>query len=174
MTGKDAAKAFKNEAGGHRWQRVPPTERKGRVHTSTVTVSVLPELTQSELRLNERDLHFKATRGSGPGGQHRNKTASAIQLMHIPTGISVRVESEKSQHRNKEAARSLLRARLQEAENNKKDRAVNSRRKAQVGSGQRADKRRTVRLQANQVVDHVTGKRTSARKYLRGSVPSQW
>lgn len=174
VSGRDATKAFHNEAGGHRFQRVPPTERQGRVHSSTVTVAVMPEPTATEVKLLERDLTFKATRGSGPGGQHRNKTASAIQLTHKPTGIMVRAESEKSQHRNKEVARALLRARLASGLATEKKAGRDKKRRQQVGTAERSDKRRTVALQRGQVVDHRTKKKVSAKKYLRGEVEALW
>jgi peptide chain release factor 1 len=103
---------FAHESGGHRWQRVPPTEKRGRVHTSTVTVVVLEEPTSSELTIDPRDLEEKFTRGSGAGGQHRNKTDSAVQLRHKPTGVAVRAENGRSQAANRETALRLLRARL--------------------------------------------------------------
>lgn len=134
----------------------------------------MPEPTQAEVQLNDRDLVIKATRGSGPGGQHRNKTASAIQLTHTPTGIMVRAESEKSQHRNREAAKTILRLRLSELAREKKTQGRNKRRRGQVGTAMRSDKRRTVALQRSQVTDHTTKKRTSAKKYLRGHVEELW
>ena len=173
-TGKDAERAFKNEAGGHRWQRVPPTEKKGRVHTSTVTVAVLREPSETEVRLDPRDLTIKTCRGSGAGGQHRNTTASAVQVNHRPSGIQVRVESERSQHQNKASALTILRARLGALEAERAQGARSARRRSQLGSGMRGDKRRTVALQRGQVTDHVTGKKTSAKKYLRGAVDALW
>lgn len=169
-SGKNATKAFSNEAGGHRWQRVPPTEKRGRVHTSTVTVAVLSEPSATEVRLNERDLEWKACRGSGAGGQHRNTTDSAVQLTHLPTGIMVRCESERSQHQNKELARGLLRARLRESKQEGRKRKRNRKRRDQIGCGARGDKRRTIALQRGQVTDHVTGKSMRAKDYLRGKL----
>ena len=149
---------------------MPPTEKHGRVHTSTVTVAVLPVPSDTALVVPDRDLEWKTTRGSGAGGQHRNTTDSAVQLTHLPSGLSVRCESERSQHQNKRAAlghlRSLLHARARDA----REANHNASRRSQIGSGQRGDKRRTVRLQADQVVDHVTGRRIRARAYLRGEI----
>lgn len=173
VTGKDAARAFRHEAGGHRWQRVPPNEKRGRVHTSTVTVAVLTEPTQAEVRLNDRDLTIKTTRSGGPGGQHANKTDSAVIITHKPSGITVRVET-KSQHRNKELALGILRARLKSAEAGRLSKTRNAKRKGQIGGGARGDKIRTIALQRGQVTDHQTGKRTSAKKYLRGAVDDLW
>lgn len=173
-TGRDAARAFAHEAGGHRWQRVPANDKRGRVQTSTVTVAVLREPTKAEVRLNDGDLEWKTCRGSGAGGQHRNTTDSAVQLKHVPTGISVRVESERSQHANKESALGVLRARILALEQDRVVGARNSRRKGQVGSGMRGDKRRTIRVQADQVVDHRTNKRMKAKLYLRGQIEDLW
>jgi len=135
-----------------------------------VTVAVLREPTQAEIHLDDRDLDFKTCRGSGAGGQHRNTTDSAVQLTHKPSGLQVRVESERSQHQNKEAALQLLRAKLLEIAEGQQAGKVNSRRKAQVGSGMRGDKVRTVAMQRDQITDHRTGKTTSAKRYLRGFV----
>jgi peptide chain release factor 1 len=137
-------------------------------------VAVLREPTSAEVRLDDRDLEFKACRGSGAGGQHRNTTDSAVQVTHKPTGIQVRVESERSQHQNKELAKALLRARLLEAEHHRLSTTRNGKRKSQVGSGMRGDKRRTVALQRDQVTDHITGKQVSAKQYLRGQVEDLW
>src|SRR5262245_27706860 len=102
--GFNASGVFANESGGHRWQRIPPTERHGRVHTSTVTVAVLPEPAPQEVTLNDKDLEFGTTRGSGPGGQNRNKVETVVVLKHKPSGIVVRCETERSQQRNRELA----------------------------------------------------------------------
>jgi len=162
-----------NEAGGHRWQRVPKNDKRGRVHTSTVTVAVLREPSATEVRIDARDLDIKTTRSGGPGGQHANKTDTAVVVKHKPTGIVVRVET-KSQHRNKELALGILRARLQEREHLRLSADQNSKRKRQVGSGMRGDKRRTIAIQRGKVTDHKTGKRVKAQKYLRGHVDSLW
>lgn len=159
---------FQDEAGGHRWQRVPPNEKRGRVHTSTVTVAVLAEPTDVQIRLDERDLEFRTCRASGAGGQKVNKTDSAVQLTHKPTGLMVRVETERSQHQNRATALALLRARLWEAERTRKANEREANRKAQVGSGMRGDKRRTIRAQDGQVNDHPTGRRWNLKEYLRG------
>lgn len=170
VQGKGALKDFKNEAGGHRFQRVSPTERKGRVHTSTITVAVLPEVSEIELKINPEDLEFKATRGSGAGGQHRNVTDSAVIVTHLPSNIKVRCESERSQHQNKEIALDILRAKLQSIATEKATTSYNSERKTQVGSGQRGDKVRTIRLQDDLVVDHQTDKKMSAKLYMKGHI----
>lgn len=170
VAGDTAATDFANEPGGHRFQRVPPTEKRGRVHTSTVTVAVLPLLATNDVHLDDRDLEWKATRGSGPGGQHRNKTDSCVQMKHVPTGLTVRVETERSQHQNLATARAVLAARLVDAAASSATDARNSARRQQVGSGMRGDKVRTIALQRDQVTDHRTGRRMSAAKYLRGDL----
>lgn len=172
--GADAARAFAHEAGGHRYQRVPPTEKRGRVHTSTVTVATLPEPSEAEVRLDPRDLEFRACRGSGAGGQHRNVTASAVQVVHKPTGTTVRVESERSQHQNKATALALLRARIAEQRQAEIDGRRSAKRARQVGSGMRGDKALTVAMQRDSVVHHGTGRRTTWKRYAAGHVEDLW
>jgi peptide chain release factor 1 len=138
-----------------------------------VTVAVLREPKAAEVRLNDRDLEIRKTKSGGPGGQHANKTESAVVVTHKPTGICVRVET-KSQHRNKELALGILRARLLALKQGRRAKSRNDKRRSQVGSGMRADKVRTIALQRGQVTDHRTGKRISARKYLRGEVEGLW
>ena len=169
-----STRAFRNEAGGHRFQRVPPNEKRGRVHTSTITVAILSIPTEREIVLREQDLEEFTCRGSGPGGQHRNMTDSAVTIRHIPTGISVRCENERSQLKNREQARSVLRARIAEGI---REREANKRaadRKRQVGVGARGDKRRTIALQRDQVTDHVTGKTMRTKEYFRGEIDNLW
>lgn len=168
VTGREAEALFKNEPGGHRWQRVPPTERSGRVHTSTITVAVLPEPTKAQVHLKDSDLEWKTCRGSGAGGQHRNVTDSAVLLKHKPSGLVVRCESERSQFQNKASARAVLASRLWAAELQKISGGRAADRKTQVGSGMRGDKRRTVRSKDGQVNDHVTGRYWDYKKYIRG------
>jgi len=170
VLGKGALKRFKNESGGLRWQRIPPTEKKGRVHTSTITVAVLREVEPSEVDINEKDLDWKACRGSGAGGQHRNVTDSAVQLTHKPTGIQIRCEAGRSQSQNKEQALQILGAKLKQAEEERAIKKVNSSRRSQVGSGMRGDKTRTIRLQDDTVTDHTTNKKMSAKKYMKGQI----
>lgn len=162
------AEVFAGEAGGHRWQRIPPNEKRGRVHTSTVTVAVMEEPTEVQVRIEERDLEWTACRGSGAGGQARNKTSNAVQLRHIPTGTMVRCESERSQHQNRRTALALLRARLWGERRGASETARAENRRQQVGSGMRGDKRRTIRAQDGQVTDHVTGRTWRYKDYVRG------
>lgn len=173
-SGKDAAQLFRHESGGHRWQRTPPTEKRGRVHTSTITIAVLPEAVSAQFTLNFDDLEIRTCRGSGAGGQHRNRTESAVQITHLPTKLQVRCESERSQHQNKETALQLLKSKLQERASTSVAGARAADRKEQVGSGQRGDKVRTIAVQRDSVVDHTTGKSISYQKYRRGHLEDLW
>ena len=139
------------------------------MQTSTVTVAVLAEPTDVQVRLDDRDLEYRTCRASGAGGQKVNKTDRAVQLTHRPTGLMVRVETERSQHQNRATALALLRARLWQAEREARDAARASDRRTQVGSGMRGDKRRTIAVQRGTVVDHVNGRSWNLRDYLRGS-----
>jgi peptide chain release factor 1 len=168
VCGQGTARWLGGEAGGHRWQRVPPNEKRGRVHTSTITVVVLPEPTELEVRLDPRELAWSTCRASGNGGQHLQRTESAVQVKHLPTGLMVRCESERSQHQNRASALAVLRARLLERQRAEVDAERVAARRTQAGSGQRGDKRRTVRCQDGVVTDHVTGQRWELRDYLRG------
>lgn len=169
MTGELAERAFRHESGGHRWQRVPPNEKRGRVHTSTVTVAVLPEPTATQLVIAPGDLDWAFSRGSGAGGQNRNKTDSAVDLTHRPTGVVVHCESERSQQQNKANALAMLRARLWEAQTEAEHDARSAARRSQLGSGERGDKRWTVRTQDDVVTHHASGQRFRLREYLDGN-----
>ena len=169
-SGEGAYVTFKDEPGGHRWQHVPKTEKRGRVQTSTVTVAVMQEPTEVQLRIRPEDIEMSTIRGSGAGGQKRNKTESCVVLKHVPSGLMVRAETERSQSQNRSLAMGLLRARLWEAEQERLRSARAADRKAQVGVGSRGDKRRTIAVQRDDVVDHVTGRRWRLRDYLSG----QW
>ena len=132
-------------------------------------MAVLPEPTDVQVRLDERDLDYRTCRASGAGGQKVNKTDSAVQLTHKPTGLMVRVETERSQHQNRATALALLRARLWQTQRDAQVAARADDRRGQVGSGMRGDKRRTIAVQRGTVVDHVTGRSWSLRDYLRGA-----
>jgi len=166
--GRDAQAAFAQESGGHRWQRVPPNEKRGRVHTSTVTVAVLPEATEAQVRLDPRDVDIRTCRGSGAGGQHRNKTETAVQATHLPTGLTVRVENERSQHQNRDEAMRLLRTRLLQRQREAVTQTRNHDRKVQVGTGMRGDKIRTIAVQRDQVTDHRSDRQITVKAFLRG------
>jgi peptide chain release factor 1 len=169
VTGKGARELFAGEAGGHRFQRIPPTEKRGRVQSSTITVAVLDELAEPELVIRDEDLEWSMCRASGKGGQHLQKTDSAVQLVHVPTGLSVRIEGERSQYYNKRAALATLRERLLAANRSAAASARATERRDQVGSGMRGDKRRTIRVQDDTVTDHVSGRTWRFRDYVRGA-----
>lgn len=168
VSGRGAAALFAGEPGGHRWQRTPPNEKRGRVHTSTVTVAVLATPPRVDLAIRPEDVDIETMRGSGAGGQHRNKTDSAVRARHRPTGIEVRCESERSQHRNRELALQVLAARVVNRELTATDDARSADRRRQIGSGMRGDKRRTIRVQDDQVNDHVDGRTWRYKAYSRG------
>jgi len=171
LRGEGAAKLAETEPGGHRWQRIPPTEKRGRVHTSTVTVAVLPEPKRVEATLNMAEIRIDTYRGSGAGGQHRNKTDSAVRATHLPTGLVACSESERSQRVNKEQALAALAARLAQARAEAARGARAAQRREQVGSGMRSDKIRTIRLQDDTLTCHHSGKKYSVKAYLKGELP---
>lgn len=168
VAGRGAIALFAGETGGHRWQRVPPTEKRGRVQTSTITVAVLEEPKHLDLTIRPEDVDIETMRGSGAGGQHRNKTDSAVRARHRPTGIEVRCESERSQHLNRELAMRVLAARVAELTRTKARGERDEDRRRQLGSGMRGDKRRTIRTQDDQVNDHVDGRTWRFKAYARG------
>lgn len=169
--GEAAAAFFSNEAGIHRFERVPPNEKRGRVHSSLVSVVILPLPKKTEINLKDSDLDRSVTRGSGAGGQHRNKVETAVVLKHIPTGITVRSECHRSQYRNEQEARAILCARLLEQEKVEASDRRDAKRRKQIGVGNsRSSKRRTYRFQDDRVKDHVTGKSASLKFVLKGQL----
>lgn len=157
VEGDGAYSRFKFESGVHRVQRVPETESQGRIHTSTVTVAVLPEAQEVEVEINPADLQIDTFRSSGAGGQHINKTESAIRITHIPTGTVVECQDERSQYKNKDKAMRILRSKILEAEQEKQHSEIAGERKSQVGTGDRSERIRTYNYPQGRVSDHRIG-----------------
>lgn len=169
VVGRGAWDLFQRESGGHRWQRVPPTERRGRTQTSTFTVAVFMEQSgQSTFDLSQ--VHFQTTKGSGPGGQHRNKTESAVRATHVPTGIVVFCQSQRSQHANKAEAIQILRQRVLATAKATSNESVREDRLQQIGSGQRGDKIRTIQVQNNRVTNHLNNRKMNLKAYRKGEI----
>ena len=157
ITGKGAYSRLKFESGVHRVQRVPDTEASGRIHTSTATVAVLPVVEDVEIEINPSDIKMEVFRSSGAGGQHINKTSSAVRLIHEPTGIVVECQTERSQFQNKDNAMRMLKTKLYDMEKQKQDSEVRNARKSQVGSGDRSEKIRTYNYPQGRITDHRIG-----------------
>ena len=154
ISGKDVYSQLKFEAGAHRVQRVPDTETQGRIHTSACTIAILPEVDEVEFDINPADLRVDTYRASGAGGQHVNKTESAIRITHIPTGVVVECQDERSQHKNRARAMSLLQSRILSAEQDKQSKEIAASRKLQVGSGDRSERIRTYNFPQGRLTDH--------------------
>ncbi len=171
ISGEGAYTRFKFESGVHRVQRVPETESQGRIHTSTATVAVLPEAEEVEVEINQADLIIETQKSSGAGGQHVNKTESAIRLIHKPTGIVIECQDERSQHKNKDKAMKLLRAKLYDIKRTEQADKIAADRKSQVGTGDRSERIRTYNYPQGRVSDHRIGLTLySLESFLNGSI----
>jgi peptide chain release factor 1 len=168
ITGVDAWRMLRFESGGHRVQRVPETEAQGRIHTSAATVAVLPEPEEVELEIRPEDIEMEATRSSGPGGQHVNKTSSAVRLTHLPTGLVVFCQDERSQLRNRQKALRLLRSRLFERMQRDAHAKRASARRTLIGSGDRSDRIRTYNFPQNRCTDHRLGENFPLEEVIAG------
>lgn len=157
ITGKGAYSRLKFESGVHRVQRVPDTEASGRIHTSTASVSILPEVGDVEININPADVKMEVFRASGAGGQHVNKTSSAVRLIHIPTGMVVECQSERSQFQNRDYAMKLLQSKLYEKEKAERDQEIDSARRSQIGNADRSEKIRTYNYPQGRITDHRIG-----------------
>ncbi len=173
VEGDGAYSRLKFESGVHRVQRVPETETSGRIHTSTVTVAVLPEAEEIEVEINSADLKIETIKSSGAGGQHVNKTESAIRLLHKPTGIVIECQDERSQLKNREKAMKLLRTKLYDMKQTAQDEAIASARRSQVGTGDRSERIRTYNYPQGRVTDHRIGVTLySFEQFLNGDIGS--
>jgi len=170
VRGKDVFGQLKFESGVHRVQRVPATESSGRIHTSTATVAVLPEVRDVEVSINPADIRIDTYRASGHGGQHVNKTESAIRITHFPSGVVVTCQDESSQHKNRDKAMAVLKSRLYEAQLQQQEEDIASHRRAQVGSGERSEKIRTYNFPQNRATDHrISGRNFNLESLLDGN-----
>lgn len=158
ITGREAYNNLKYESGVHRVQRVPVTESSGRIHTSTATVAVLPEVTRTQVAINPSEVEFEAFRSGGAGGQNVNKVSTAVRLKHLPSGIIVTAQTERSQLQNRENALSLLRSKLWEQQQQQKVGKLDEQRALQIGTGERSEKIRTYNFPQNRITDHRIGK----------------
>ncbi|QYY35697.1 peptide chain release factor 1 [Ruficoccus sp. ZRK36] len=170
ITGEDVYKVLKYESGVHRVQRVPATEASGRIHTSTATVAVLPEAEEVDIEIKPEDLEITTTRASGAGGQHVNTTDSAVQMTHKPTGVTVYCADERSQHKNRAKALTVMRSRLLEAKQREEQEKYAADRRSQVGTGDRSERIRTYNFPQNRLTDHRIGLSLSLPPVMEGAL----
>lgn len=170
VSGHGAMSRFAPESGGHRWQRVPPNDRSGRVQSSTVTVAVMPVPRGVAVLVRLSDCEIQTCRGSGPGGQKRNKTETAVQIRHKPSGLMVRCDQERSQQQNKQTAIAILAARLSQSAGSAAKSQERDMRRMQVGSGERSDKVRTIQVKNGVVFSSKTDRRMRLDDYLKGNI----
>lgn len=159
VVGEGVYESLKNESGVHRVQRVPKTEKSGRIHTSTASVAVLPEVEEKEVKINPNDLEITFSRAGGPGGQNVNKVETAVRILHKPTGLVVSSREERSQHANRERAMAILRAKLYDIQKQQAVGNITQIRREQIGSAERAEKIRTYNFPDNRITDHRIGKK---------------
>lgn len=173
ISGSGVYDSLKNESGVHRVQRVPETEKSGRTHTSTVSVAILPEVEPKEIQINPQDLEITFFHSSGPGGQNVNKVETAVRIRHIPSGLVVASQSERSQARNKELAMNILRAKFYEIQKTAEEQKIDALRKEQIGWAERVEKIRTYNFPQDRITDHRLGKKFSnIEKILEGDLDS--
>ena len=168
VSGHGAKKCFKPEGGGHRWQRIPPTEKRGRTQTSSITVAIIGDSVGGQIEINPHDLRIDTYIGQGPGGQHRQKCATAVRITHIPTGVVSCCENERSRLQNERFAMEQLSARIAQATEQRRLDKENAARRGQIGTGYRGDKIRTIQMQNDRVTNHINGRKCSAKQYLKG------
>src|SRR3989344_3900985 len=171
LSGEGAYKELEQESGVHRVQRIPKTEKAGRVHTSTASVAILPEIEEKEIQINPQDLEISFFRSSGPGGQNVNKVETAVRIVHKPTGLVVASQAGRSQHANRETAMSVLRAKIYEQKRIEEQNKLGAMRREQIGSGERAEKIRTYNFPDDRITDHRIGKKWhNIEKILEGNL----